>query len=187
MDPRPLEPPPLRDGDLVLRPLHEGDAEAYSGAFVEDPDLARLLGFEELPTPDGVRASLTGIEEARREGRRLVLAVADVATDAFLGELVLHSFAWRHDRTEVAFWLVPGARGRGIAHRSVSLLLDWAFAELAIVRVEITTLPDNAPTRALARRLGFTEEGTMRRRNFERGVRVDVVMYGLLREDWRAG
>src|SRR3954454_10879552 len=105
MDPRPLDPPPLRDGDLVLRRLHEGDAEAYAAAFVEDSDLARLLGFEEHPTPAGVRPGLPAHEEGRREGSRLVLAVADAATDAFLGELVLHSVAWRHDRTQVAFWL----------------------------------------------------------------------------------
>ena len=38
---------------------------------------------------------------------------------------------------------------------------------------------------ALAERLGFTQEGVLRKRNVERGQRVDVVWFGVLREEWR--
>ena len=37
----------------------------------------------------------------------------------------------------------------------MSLLVDWAFEELELERIEITTTPDNAAARALARSLGF--------------------------------
>jgi hypothetical protein len=37
---------------------------------------------------------------------------------------------------------------------------------------------------ALAAALGFAREGVMRSRNFERGRRVDVVMLGVLRDEW---
>jgi len=49
----------------------------------------------------------------------------------------------------------------------------------------MTTTPDNAAVFALARRLGFTQEGVLRKRNVERGQRVDVVWFGVLREEWR--
>ena len=48
----------------------------------------------------------------------------------------------------------------------------------------MTTTPDNQAVFALARRLGFVQEGVLRRRNVERGVRVDVVWFGVLREEW---
>jgi RimJ/RimL family protein N-acetyltransferase len=48
----------------------------------------------------------------------------------------------------------------------------------------MTTLPDNAGALALASALGFEREGVMRSRNFERGRRVDVVMLGVLRDEW---
>jgi RimJ/RimL family protein N-acetyltransferase len=51
--------------------------------------------------------------------------------------------------------------------------------------MELTTTPDNAPTRALALKLGFTQEGTMRARNLERGRRVDVMMFAVLKDEWR--
>ena len=92
----------------------------------------------------------------------------------------------RHGHAEVGFWLTPAARGRGIATRAVRLITDWAFDDLGFDRVELTTTPNNDATRALALKLGFKEEGTMRQRNFERGRRVDVMMFAVLNDEWRA-
>ncbi len=48
----------------------------------------------------------------------------------------------------------------------------------------MTTTPENEAVPALARRLGFEQEGILRARNVERGQRVDVLWFGLLREAW---
>ena len=48
----------------------------------------------------------------------------------------------------------------------------------------MTTTLDNVAVHAVARRLGFQREGMLRKRNVERGHRVDVVWLGLLREEW---
>ena len=65
---------------------------------------------------------------------------------------MLHTLAWRHRRAEIGYWLVPAARGRGVGRTAVSLLVEWAFDELELERIEITTTPDNG-RRAGARRL----------------------------------
>ena len=95
---------------------------------------------------------------------------------------MLHTLAWRHKRAEIGYWLVPSARGRGVGRTAVSLLVEWAFDELGLERVEITTTPDNGPARALAGSLGFSEEGVMIARNLERGRRVDVILLARLRK-----
>jgi RimJ/RimL family protein N-acetyltransferase len=95
---------------------------------------------------------------------------------------MLHTLAWRHRRAEVGYWLVPGARGRGIGATAVGLLVDWAFEVLELERIEITTTPDNGAARSLATSLGFTEEGVMIARNLERGRRVDVMILARLRK-----
>jgi RimJ/RimL family protein N-acetyltransferase len=94
---------------------------------------------------------------------------------------MLHTLAWRHRRGEIGYWLIPGARGRGMGKIAVSLLVEWAFQELELDRIEITTTPENTAARALARSLGFREEGVMIARNLERGRRVDVVLMARVR------
>jgi RimJ/RimL family protein N-acetyltransferase len=172
----------LTDGVVLIRPLTAADAPAFAQGFVDDPTLGVMVGTETDPTPEDVVAR----ELAGRPPNTVpALAVADAGSGEFLGGLGLYRLDPRHRRAEVGFWLVPDARGRGIAGRAVTLLTSWAFGTLGLDRVELTTTPDNAPTRALALKLGFTEEGTMRARNLERGRRVDVMMFAVLKDEWR--
>ena len=165
------------EGDgFVLRRLRADDAAALVTAFRDDPELGRLLGFDEDPDEAWVRGRL---------GRTYELVIADPESDAFLGMVLLHSYDEHHRRCEAAFWLILGARGRGLGTAVVTQVVTWAFRELDVLRVEITTTVGNDAVHALAARLGFTREGVLRKRNIERGDRVDVVFYGVLREEWQ--
>jgi RimJ/RimL family protein N-acetyltransferase len=169
----------LADARILLRPLAEQDIEAYLDAFAVDTDIARLIGVDDDPSAQNLRARI-----ARPDERRVELAIADRATDALLGSLWLHSFDARHRRLEIGFWIAPQARRRGIARSAVALVIDWAFAEAGMERIEITTTTDNLAIQRLAEQLGCTREGVLRDRNLERGQRVSLVMFGLLRDEW---
>jgi RimJ/RimL family protein N-acetyltransferase len=185
MDRMQIPLPETLGGDgVVLRRLRVEDAEAYVAAFGADPDLGRRLGMEEDPKEAPIRERAARMPELARSGSLVEFAVAERAGGAFLGSMMLHSFDGKHRRCEVGFWLEPGARGRGIGSRAVALAVSWAFTDLDLLRVEMTTTPDNAEVFAVARRLGFTQEGVLRQRNIERGRRVDVVWFGVLREEW---
>ena len=169
-----------RDG-VALRRLRGRDAAPFAQAFRDDPRLGARVGVEQDPTEGLARRFIAGQPRLRARGEYLGLAVSDAPRGPFLGLIMLHSFAWQHRRAELGYWLVPAARGRGAGRAAVSLLADWALAELPLERLEITTTPDNDAALALARSLGFRQEGVMRARNFERGRSVDVVMLARLR------
>jgi RimJ/RimL family protein N-acetyltransferase len=174
-------PESLTGEGVLLRPLRAGDAPAFAAAFRDDPDLGRLLGFEEDPDEAWVRRRVVAPPAAADVAE---LVIADPGSQDFRGLLLSHSRDRRHRHAEVGFWLVPSARGAGLGRAAVALFVGWMFQALDLLRVEMTTTPDNAATLALAARLGFTREGTMRARNIERGERVDVVMLAVLREEW---
>jgi RimJ/RimL family protein N-acetyltransferase len=169
---------------FALRPFRGEDVPAYVGAFREDTDLGRMIGTEEDPDERSARTRVEVAYKRADEGTAFELAIADPKTDAFWGTVIAHSFDWHHRRCEVGFLLVPAARRRGVASAVVAAMLHWAFVEMDLLRVEMTTTPDNEAVAALARRLGFTREGVLRQRNVERGRRVDIVWFGLLREEW---
>jgi RimJ/RimL family protein N-acetyltransferase len=170
-----------REG-VALRRLRARDAGPFAAAFRDDPDLGIMIGADEDPTENGVRRFIARQPGLRARGEFLGMAVTDSSKRPFLGHVMLHTVAWRHKRAEIGYWLVPAARGRGVGHTAVSLLVDWAFDELALERLEITTTPDNGAARALAGSLGFVEEGVMLARNLERGRRVDVMILARLRK-----
>ena len=175
-------PEGLARDDIALRRLRARDAGPFAAAFREDPQLGVLIGADEDPTENGVRRFIARQPGLRARGEFLGLAVTDASRRPFLGHVMLHTVAWRHKRGEVGYWLVPEARGRGIGKAAVSLVVEWAFEELRLERIEITTTPDNTAARALARSLGFEEDGVMIARNLERGKRVDVVLLARLRK-----
>jgi [ribosomal protein S5]-alanine N-acetyltransferase len=172
-------PGDLTDGTILVRRLRRDDAQAFAKAFTDDPALGVMLGSESDPT-------VAEVESQAANGGLGALAIADARTSEFLGGIGLYRVDERQRRGEVGFWLTPQARGRGAAGRAVRLLTSWAFGHLGFDRVELTTTPDNAATRALALKLGFTEEGTMRQRNLERGRRVDVIMFAVLKDEWQS-
>ena len=177
--------PRLSDGRVVVRALEEKDVESYLAAFAEGEPLLNLLGFEDVPDRERVERSFASNWVEPPELQAWEFAVADAETDAFLGTLMFHSLHWRHKRGEIGAWVAGHARGRGVGKAAFLLLLDWAFDDLGLERIEITALPENETVPHIAEAFGFTYEGTMRKRNFERGRRVDLRLWGLLRDERR--
>jgi RimJ/RimL family protein N-acetyltransferase len=177
-------PTVLTDRVISIRPLREGDAGDYAQAFRDDPELGRLQGSQTDPDEDAVRERARRSTAGAREGQHIELAILDAGTDEFIGGMILLEFDWGSRRCEVGYWLTLAARGRGLATAACTLVIDWVLTELDFLRVEIATTPENVPSMQVARRLGFTEEALQRQRDIERGRRVDVIQFGLLREEW---
>ena len=55
----------------------------------------------------------------------------------------------------VGYWLLPGARGRGLATASVRLIAGWALQELGLERLRLTTAAGNDASQLVAERSGF--------------------------------
>jgi RimJ/RimL family protein N-acetyltransferase len=169
-----------------LRALTVEDAAAYAAAFVDDPQLGFLAGEKTDPDEEEVRRRV--VEGAENAATRTSIELALVSSDdgTFLGSPYLFHVDRHHARGEIGFWLAPNARGRGYATRGFELLVGWAFGSLGLERLWLETYPENAAMRRLAERAGFVEEGVLRSHAWERGQRMSLVVYGLLKADERA-
>lgn len=166
---------------MAIRLVTVDDAPAFAEAFRDDPALGTAIGNEADPTEADVMSRLNA--GTRADGGQLN-AIADADTGRFVGTIGIYRIDEKHGHGEVGFWLVPGARGKGLGSRAVRLATSFCFDSLGFHRVEMTTTTDNTATRRLGARLGFREEGVMRERNFERGRRVDVVLLAMLKSEW---
>jgi len=86
-------------------------------------------------------------------------------------------------------WLSIGigeaeARGKGYGYDAMRLALNFAFNELNLHRIQLTVFSYNAAALALYNKLGFTHEGTYREFLRRDGQRHDMLLYGLLRDEW---
>ena len=86
----------------------------------------------------------------------------------------------------IGYWLLPQARGRGLATRAVRLLSDWAFADLELARLRLFTEPENERSQRVAERCGFMRQGVLLAHDEIDGRMVDLVEFVRERESWRA-
>jgi ribosomal-protein-serine acetyltransferase len=101
------------------------------------------------------------------------------------GCISLHSLEWNDRKAGLGYWLGAAFQGHGIITRSGRAVIDYAFTELLLDRLEIQCAADNVRSRQVALRLGFQQEGVLRHSWRRQGVLVDQAVYGLLRSEWR--
>jgi ribosomal-protein-serine acetyltransferase len=87
---------------------------------------------------------------------------------------------------EIGYWIGGEFEGRGIITRACRRFFDFAFDELGVHRMELCAAAGNTRSRAVADRLGMRQEGVLRH-----GVKTpqgfkDLVIYGILDDEWRA-
>lgn len=87
--------------------------------------------------------------------------------------------------TEIGYWLTEDCQGQGIVTRACRLLCTYLFEERALQRIEIRCATGNTKSRAIPQRLGFVEEGVLRRAGVAGSGYVDLVVYGMLAEVWQ--
>lgn len=171
----------LEGKQVRLRPVEERDLPLFV-QWLADPELTRWLErLEKAPTleeeydwwhdrrsdPDGILwaietrdSHLVGTTELR---------LAPRAERAEFGIAI-------HDKTQ---W------GKGLGTEATRLVVDYAFEELDLNRIELTTDEENARAIRCYERVGFIREGLLRRHRLVDGRFSDTVVMGILREDWR--
>jgi RimJ/RimL family protein N-acetyltransferase len=127
-----------------------------------------------------VRERLRSEKSKLRGGRSVAFAIADPQDDAFLGEVLLHTFDWQHQRAAAGVWVRPEERGHGLGLCALRMICAFGFEELGLARIELTTFPDNHGMLRIAEGAGFRSEGVLRSYTRERGRRCDVAMLSLL-------
>ena len=85
---------------------------------------------------------------------------------------------------EVGYSVVHAHRGHGIATEAVAALVEEGFTRARLREIRAYCLPENASSRAVLRRNGFEEAGTLPRGATVQGKPVDVIAHSLERERW---
>ncbi len=106
----------------------------------------------------------------------------------FRGQLVgtigFHHMDWTNSQTSMGYFLSKNAQGYGIMTKSAVALINYAFYELGLNRIEIRCGEHNLKSRAIPERLGFTMEGMIR--DGERIHRTfhNLIVYSMLSHEW---
>jgi len=193
-------PAQLSWGPVELHPLRWRDAAEWSRlrqaneAWLSPWEPSSPVPWRERHSPAAYRAMRRTVARRARVGTSLPFAVR--VEGRLAGQVTLDNVVRGALRSGyLGYWIDREVAGRGFASLAVSLVCDHAFGPVGLHRVEADIRPENGPSQRLVERLGFRQEGLLRRYLDIDGDWRDHLAYALLAEDvpggvvarWQAG
>lgn len=106
-------------------------------------------------------------------------------TQKLIGTCQLHSINYIHRSAELQIRVgEPAYRGNGHGTEAIGLLLDFAFKDLNLQRVYLHVFKDNETALRSYKKIGFVREGLLRKAAHINGAYIDVVIMGILRDEY---
>lgn len=112
-------------------------------------------------------------------------AIVDDSDDIIKGVVSLNSIDFLNQSAELNIMIGDEDNcGKGIGTFAVNEILKHAFKNMNLIRVYLAALEENSRARHLYEKVGFVQEGILRKSNFKNGRFVNMVMYSILREEF---
>ena len=182
-------PSSIESGRLVLRPFETPDGPALFAAVQETlPDLAPWLPWaDKHPTVEASTETCARVRAAFDARTDFTMGMFRRDDGRLIGGTGLHRVRWELPSFEIGYWVRSSDAGRGFVTEAVAMLARTCFETLGAARVEIFCDPRNERSAAVARRVGFVHEGTLRQRILGVDGRPrDSLAFSLVRQDWDA-
>lgn len=167
----------LRDG-LRLRSFSLADLHLVEEAS-SDSFIPTITTVPDVYSPAEGAAFIERQLSRRLGGEGWSLAIHDDVVDRSIGQIGLWVGSLAKGRAEIGYWVVPSARGTGVAGRAVEALSDWAFANLDVSRLSLFIEPWNVASIRTAEAAGYEREGLLK--NWERVDGVPKDMHSFVR------
>lgn len=168
------------DNEIVMRRMsHDYDQQRYDAIISSREHLLPWMpwahfyqSFDEMPKFIDTQI------EAFDKGA--VLGYDIIYNGEFVGAIDLHNLSAEHRRCEIGYWLDQKYTGKGIASRCTTKITEYAFNEIDMHRVIIQAASQNKASCAIAERLNFAFEGTLRDNELLDGKYYDTNVYAKL-------
>jgi len=149
--------PTLFVDELTLRPWQAADASAVVRAY-QDPDIQRwhVRTMSEREAAEWVASWPRKWAEETGAG----WAVCD--DEGLLARMGLRALSLAEGVGEVAYWVLPEARGRSVAPRALRVVSAWLFVHAGLHRIELAHSTLNTGSCRVAIKAGYALEGTKR-------------------------
>ena len=168
--------PTLRTKRLTLRAAALSDIDGFY-ALWSNPTTASFIKRRRHASRSESEARLERILEAQSLGQHMTWVITREGDDRMLGYAGLVRFEREHFRAEVAYELGPEHQGNGFLTEALLRIVDYAFGDLGLHRLEGHASPENTQSTRVLQRCGFVREGLFRENYYRDGIFYDTVVY----------
>lgn len=171
----------LQHADVVLRPMQESDIDPL--AAIARPMLADFVYSSVSPVDPAYVGAALGARRAKHQFPFVVENAGGIVGSTRFADI---SAPDRH--LEIGWtWYTREVRGTRVNPTAKYMLLQYAFDELNMVRVQLKCDARNIASRRAIEKLGAVREGVLRKHLImPDGFVRDTVYYSILDDEWPA-
>lgn len=175
--------------DIRFGPIdYEKDPEIES-KWTHDSDFVRM--YEIAPArPMSVAMLKKAYEkiekEVDEEKNMFYFAIRARDDDRLIGKALVQQIEWANGNGWIRFGIgSKNDQRKGYGSQALQMLLRFAFAELNMFRISAAVPEYNEAAIALLKKFGFVEEVRRRQALDRDGRRWDMLVFGLLKDEWQ--
>lgn len=175
----------LEDDRVILRPLQADDLQYLLPFAINEPDTWRYSNVS-AKHEDGMARYVEAALKARAEDREYAFIVIDKHTGQYAGSTRYYDIQPKLNSLQLGYtWYGEKYRGSGLNKHCKFLLLQFAFEELNMMRVEFRADARNQRSIAAMKSIGCQVEGILRSNMpLEDGGRRDSIILSILKDEW---
>ncbi len=177
----------LEDDRVLLRPLKESDIEFLLPYAINEPDTWKHSPIS-AKGEQGMRNYIATALNNKATGKEYPFIVFDKITGQYAGSTRFYDIQSQHAMLQLGYtWYGEKYRGTGLNKHCKFLLLQFAFEELGMHRVEFRADARNERSIAAMQSIGCTIEGILRSYVWlEDGTRRNTIVLSILKEEWES-
>lgn len=178
--------PVLETERLRLRMIRPADITAVFEIF-GDENVTRYYGLETYTSIDQAAERIAIYRQNFAKRRSIRWGITSKEDNWLIGTVGIMNWKPRFFNAALGYDLAQRYWRQGIMFEALTAVLNYAFTTMQMNRLEAFVMPKNKPSSQLLEKLGFQNEGLMREYGYWRGEFHDLVLYSLLKGDWREG
>ena len=177
----------LEDERVLLRPVRAEDWQLFKNLPQKEPDIWQY-SLVAIQNEADLKQYFQVAVDARTAGTSYAFIVFDKSTQSFVGCTRFYDIQIQYLSTQLGYtWYAKSSWGSGVNLHCKYLLLQFAFEQLGLERVEFRADNDNKRSIAAMQKIGCTIEGVLRSHMPKpSGGRRDSIVLSILKADWSA-
>ena len=171
--------------DTELHLTNENFAETLIQTINENREhLSAFLSWVDfMQTKENAIQYLQQCENLQNENKEISFVI--LYHKKLVGRVGIHFINEANKCGAIGYWLSKDATGKGIITKVCKKILAYGFEQLHLKRIELKAATTNYKSQAVAEKLNFTKEGTLRQAEFVNGEYQDLYLYAMLQEEWK--
>lgn len=176
--------PNLETDRLVLRMLSVNDAfDMYE--YARDPEICKYVTWNAHESVEDSMAYLNLVEEKYKCGKCFDWGIALKETGRLVGTCGFVNINKTDFRGEIGYVLSRACWEKGLMPEAVRKVCSYGFEFMELNRIEARVFPENTRSQGVLKKIDFQYEGTLRQQQLIKGKYQDLMMFSLLKSEFR--